>query len=378
MQNPKVSIIVPIYNVEKYLERCMQSLLNQTLKDIEVIMVDDGSPDNCPRMCDEYAKIDSRIKVVHKENAGLGYARNSGLDVATGEYVAFVDSDDYVSVDMYKTLYEYASDKNIDVIYCGFRKEFSVNRYLNIAECQTYEEYVGETIKNIIPDFVASPPHEKKEYVHDMSVWHSIYKREIIVSNRIRFISERDYASEDIPFQIDFLTCCKKVAFIPNIFYYYCYNQGSLTKSFSISKFEKTKALYHLLLDKTKEYDVKGLRAKRLFIGYIRAMLRLIVTLPIKRHDKKTYIKQILNDDIWPDIKRDYKLAYLPVHQRIMFFLLNFKLVDGVYSYAKIMNFKPLTLLKKFFFGGGGGGNLFSFILWHCALSSWFICANCW
>ena len=101
------------------------------------------------------------------------------------------------------------------------------------------------------------------------------------------------------------------------------------------------------MLDKTKEYDVKGLRAKRLFIGYIRAMLRLIVTLPIKRHDKKTYIKQILNDDIWPDIKRDYKLAYLPVHQRIMLFFTYFKLVDGVYSYAKIMNFKPLTLLKK-------------------------------
>lgn len=96
MSNPKVSIIVPIYNVEKYLDRCMASLLNQTLEDIEIIMVDDGSPDRCPKMCDEYAKKDSRVKVVHKKNGGLGYARNSGLDVATGEYVAFVDSDDYV------------------------------------------------------------------------------------------------------------------------------------------------------------------------------------------------------------------------------------------------------------------------------------------
>ena len=93
---PKVSIIVPVYNVEKYLDRCMESLLNQTLKDIEIILVDDGSPDNCPQICDEYAKKDSRVKVVHKVNAGLGYARNSGLDVASGEYVAFVDSDDYV------------------------------------------------------------------------------------------------------------------------------------------------------------------------------------------------------------------------------------------------------------------------------------------
>lgn len=92
MENPKVSIIVPIYNVEKYLDRCMESLLNQTLEDIEIIMVDDGSPDNCPKMCDEYAKKDARIKVVHKKNGGLADARNAGLDVATGKYVAFVDS----------------------------------------------------------------------------------------------------------------------------------------------------------------------------------------------------------------------------------------------------------------------------------------------
>ena len=90
---PKVSIIVPVYNVEKYLARCMESLLNQTLTEIEIILVDDGSPDNCPQMCDEYAKRDSRVKVIHKSNAGLGYARNSGLDVAIGEYIAFVELD---------------------------------------------------------------------------------------------------------------------------------------------------------------------------------------------------------------------------------------------------------------------------------------------
>lgn len=90
---PKVSIIVPVYNVEKYLARCMESLLNQTLTEIEIILVDDGSPDNCPQMCDEYARRDSRVKVIHKSNAGLGYARNSGLDVAIGEYIAFVELD---------------------------------------------------------------------------------------------------------------------------------------------------------------------------------------------------------------------------------------------------------------------------------------------
>ena len=100
----KVSVIIPVYKVEEYLERCVQSVLNQTLKDIEIVLVDDGSPDNCPKMCDEFAKKDSRIKVVHKNNEGLGKARNSGLEVATGEYVAFVDSDDYVHPEMYEIL----------------------------------------------------------------------------------------------------------------------------------------------------------------------------------------------------------------------------------------------------------------------------------
>ena len=94
MKQPKVSVVVPIYNVEPYLVMCLESLLNQTLKEIEIILVDDGSPDNCPQICDEYAQRDSRIKVIHKKNAGLGMARNSGIEIATGKYIAFLDSDD--------------------------------------------------------------------------------------------------------------------------------------------------------------------------------------------------------------------------------------------------------------------------------------------
>ena len=102
--NPKVSIVVPVYRVECYLDRCVQSLVNQTLKEIEIILVDDGSPDKCPQMCDEYAKKDYRVKVIHKQNAGLGMACNSGIEVATGDYIAFCDSDDYVDVKMQETM----------------------------------------------------------------------------------------------------------------------------------------------------------------------------------------------------------------------------------------------------------------------------------
>ena len=102
---PKVSVIVPIYKVEKYLRQCIDSIINQSLKDIEIILVDDGSPDNCPKICDEYKKIDSRIKVIHKKNGGLSSARNAGMKIATGEYIGFVDSDDYVSKEFLEELY---------------------------------------------------------------------------------------------------------------------------------------------------------------------------------------------------------------------------------------------------------------------------------
>ena len=118
MKHPKISIIIPVYNVEKYLDRCIDSIINQSLKDIEIILVDDGSPDNCPQLCDEWAKKDSRIKVIHKENAGLGMARNTGMQHATGEYIAFIDSDDYVDLDMYAKLLEKAELHNADIVYC--------------------------------------------------------------------------------------------------------------------------------------------------------------------------------------------------------------------------------------------------------------------
>lgn len=362
MKHPLISIIVPIYNVEKYLDRCIDSLLNQTLKDIEIIMVDDGSPDNCPQMCDEYAKRDNRVKVIHKKNAGLGFARNSGLEVATGEYVAFVDSDDYVDINMYKKLYEVAGEKNADAVFCGFKKEFSPNRFIDSKECDHYIEYVNEQIDGLALDFVAAPPHCKSEYVHDMSVWHSVYKRSIIEENNIRFVSEREYASEDIPFQIDFLKCCKKVAFIPDVFYIYCYNGGSLTKSFKPEKFEKIQNLLHLLQEKTINIEPNTLRAKRLFIGYIRAMIRLIVSLDLSKKEKLNHIKTIVYAPVWNEIKPIYKASYLPFHQRIMTVLIYGKFIKGVYFYAKLMNLNLVALLKQI----GGGGNILGRILWLC------------
>lgn len=119
---PKISIIVPVYNTEEYIHRCIDSILAQTFVDFELILVDDGSPDRCGEICDEYALIDSRIKVIHKKNGGLSDARNFGLEVAEGDYIGFVDSDDWIEVDMYNILYQNAIQFDADISICKIRK----------------------------------------------------------------------------------------------------------------------------------------------------------------------------------------------------------------------------------------------------------------
>ena len=121
--NPQISVIVPIYNVEKYLAKCIDSIINQTLTNIEIILVNDGSTDNSRKIIDKYDKKDSRIKVIHKKNGGQGSARNAGLDIAKGEYIGFVDSDDWIDSNMYENLYNAAISNNADIVVCN-RKVF--------------------------------------------------------------------------------------------------------------------------------------------------------------------------------------------------------------------------------------------------------------
>lgn len=259
---PKVSIIVPVYNVEKYLDRCMESLLNQTLKEIEIILVDDGSPDNCPQMCDEYAKKDSRVKVVHKANAGLGYARNSGLEIATGVYVAFVDSDDYVDLDAYQTMYDEAVKVNADYVCCGYKR---------VANGKCVWEYKGETNSNsdlfrdsdcieFLKGMIGIDRSNPRFTHFDFAVWHGIYLRRMFEDYKVRFCSERDLISEDIVFHLDFITHCKSIRTIPNTFYNYCLNEGTLTTKYKEGRFDAIVKLYTYIRKYVEEHDNKHMK----------------------------------------------------------------------------------------------------------------------
>lgn len=173
-QSELISVIVPVYKVEKYLDRCVQSIVDQTYKNLEIILVDDGSPDHCPAMCDAWAAKDSRIKVIHKENGGSGQARNVALNIAEGQYVGFVDSDDYIAPHMYEYLLSYMSD-NIDIVECDYKETFDNHVSFLEGDNWTHQEYsTYEALSNHINDTLFR-----------QIIWNKLYSRKTI--DGIRF-----------------------------------------------------------------------------------------------------------------------------------------------------------------------------------------------
>ena len=170
MKNQLISIIVPVYKVEEYLDKCIKSILNQTYTNLEIILVDDGSPDNCGKICDEYAKNDKRIIVIHKENGGLSDARNKGIEIAKGEYIAFIDSDDYIEKDMFEILYNLSVESHSDISMVSYKEiqnEVIINENKEFTE-NIFEYSNTEAIKELLKD------DKIKNYA-----WNKLYKKEL-------------------------------------------------------------------------------------------------------------------------------------------------------------------------------------------------------
>lgn len=210
--NSLISVIVPIYNVEDYLDRCVDSIINQTYKNLEIILVDDGSPDNCPKMCDDYAKKDSRIKVVHKENGGLSDARNVGMEVATGEYVSFIDSDDYISLDFYETLFQTMIDNDSDIVECSVVKFYEDNNFDEYSDDLKVTNY--DTLY-ALDGLISESPFKQH-------VWNKLYKSSVALD--IPYAVGKLNEDEFWTYQV--FGKAKKVTRINQTMYYY-FQRGS-------------------------------------------------------------------------------------------------------------------------------------------------------
>lgn len=214
---PEISIIVPVYKVEKYLDRCVNSILAQTFTDFELILVDDGSPDACPKMCDSWARKDTRIKVIHKQNGGAGQSRNIGLENATGKYIGFIDADDWIVKDMYEHLYNLIIGENADVAVCDFTRN-----------CKKLEEgsenvIVKKMDSKAMQEFFYRINGEPSYY----AIWNRLYKRDILKD--IHFLEGK--ITEDVMFIYEVTKKAKSMVFSNKKKYMYFENALGVTKS---------------------------------------------------------------------------------------------------------------------------------------------------
>lgn len=329
--NPKVSIIVPIFNVEMYLDRCIQSLLNQTLKDVEIVLVDDESPDRCPQMCDEYAKKDARIKVIHKKNGGLGLARNSGLEVATGEYVTFLDSDDYVELDTYEALYKEAVSKNLDVCYFKHRRFTDGGKYIDVVtDKNSYYFTDKHEVESFLLNLVGKDPMKPNQSFFSMSVCMGIFRLQSIKESGVKFVSERTVASEDLIFDINFLPHVKKIGVLPNVFYNYFINPSSISTSFNDAKYQRMIKL----LEVVKEELLKKYSWEQIKNHYYSQQLRIIkVTMKFESKskcglkEKLSKIKSHCKEPIFSELYSDPAISSYPTIEKVIVMLMKHRLV---------------------------------------------------
>lgn len=339
MSQPKVSVIVPVYNVEKYLARCVNSLRNQSLTDIEIILVDDSSSDSSLALCNQFAKDDLRIKVIHKPNEGAGMARNAALAIATGKYIGFVDSDDYVARDMFKTLYEKAEQYHSDLVLSGvlyvggimFSEEGECVRKTYFEQDTQFES--EEALKELRMGIVGALPKDPDDSKYGSSIWKNLFKHEIIKQNNLSFLSERKILSEDALFMIDYISCINRATGINEAFYYYCRNEASISKSYEKGRFEKTLAFVDAVETRFKK-DIPQ-KEYQIYIGrFWQAMCRVMCAQEIMHASAnrisyavlKKRLQSVCTHSMTVRVLRSYPIHKLPPKQMVFAYGMKYRL----------------------------------------------------
>ena len=252
-----ISVIIPVYNVEKYVAKCLDSVIAQTYRDLEIIIVDDGATDSSGKICDEYASKDERIQVIHKSNGGLSSARNAALDIATGEYIAFVDSDDYLALEAFEKCHTKLVETGADV--CMFS-----HCTINDAGCTPHNLPLEKDFysTNEVKDFILPKFFGKTDADAELEgfVCRQIFKKEII--GELRFRSEREYFAEDIVFDLEVYGKVSSFCIVNEPLYYYRYVTTSLSNKYRENLFQKLQKLLELMDEIATKNNLDGVRER--------------------------------------------------------------------------------------------------------------------
>lgn len=320
-----ISVIVPVYNVEKYLRKCIDSILNQTYKNIEIVLVDDGSTDASGKICDEYQVNHKNIRVVHKKNDGLGMARNSGMEIIKGDYVTFVDSDDYIDSKLLEIMYNHMQENNLDMCKTGFKKVNDEKKVYKEVRYNNEFFHNDEVGKVLLPRMIGSLP-DKKDSI-EMCVCAVLYKTSIIKKHGILFPSERVLISEDLVFNIEYMQYANNASTIDFVGYNYRYNPNSLSHKYKDNRFDMCKFFYENIkerLDKYKYDKNTYYRLDRIFFIYLKMCIsqeKKSISNKSKK-DSIEVIKRICSDKLVLDAINDYPIKKMGIKQKTFLLLI--------------------------------------------------------
>lgn len=338
-----VSVIVPVYKVEKYLDRCILSLVNQTYTIIEIILINDGSPDTCPLICNEWAKKDNRIRVINKENSGLGYARNTGIENAKGKYICFVDSDDYIDKWTIEKSLEYIISTRTEIVCFGYYTDGydSKIKSMNVPRMPK-SIYRGIDVQDIfLPELMSTDIATGFTSKLMMSSCMALFSMELIQRSQWRFVSEREIISEDSYSLLKLYRYVESVAILSESFYHYCENTSSLTHSFRMDRFMRIKQYYYECIRVCEESKYNSEVRKRLsyiIVAFCIAALKQIECADIHYEIKKKELYCIISDNLLQDILSLRIFGKLPITRYLLFLAIRHKQLSVCYILIKMQN----------------------------------------
>lgn len=329
---PIMSVIVPVYNVEKYLSQCIDSILEQIFTDFELILIDDGSSDNSPQICDEYAMKDARIRVIHKENSGVSSARNAGISIATGKYITFIDSDDTVDNMFFAKAVSDIQRSNADLYICGLTMETWNNDKVVSKTDYNIEKTVCYSVRNMFENLEVSYP-----LICVCSPCCKLYSKNIIEKAKLRF-DESISLGEDIYFNMHYFELCESVFFAEDIFYHYRRgNDNSLFSKLHKDTYEIHVKVYGKMQDVMKNKDCNKSAILRLQTMYAQMFIGCIHAFFSKKNsssnaEKREIIKKVSNNLLIQNI--DYK--DLDKKTKAIVFLMRKKALTIIYLIFKL------------------------------------------
>ena len=341
----KISIIVPAYNVEKYISKCLDSIVEQTYKNIEIIVINDGSRDGTLNILKEYKEKDNRVIIIDKQNAGVSQARNDGLKKATGNYILFVDGDDWINKNTCEVTFNKIIETNADIVMFSYVREYD-NKSINKSQLDDNQIFEGQLLKEKVYRRLVGP-YIKEELAHPEKlssfspIWGKLYKAELFQGHTFRDIKEIGSSGEDTYLNIEIMPNVKKLVYIKEFYYHYRKNnESSITKSVDMTIHEKGILHYNELKKLIQKQNVDKSFYEALdnfFAINIIAESMTVISRKGSSKEKKEALKSILNDKTYIECIKKLDTSSMPIHWKLYFYTAKHKILLAFYILVKCM-----------------------------------------